>query len=89
MSDLMKFNSTPSDKKNIEVMGDAEEWKAIAMKLWKLLDDIDTASDMFKPQKNNFYEYVIKKSMERHKFIKSNGYNLILTKECLTNINEK
>jgi len=86
VSDLMKFNITPSEKDNLEVTGDADTWKAIAMKLWRLLDDVDTASDMFKPPKNNFYHYVIKKSIERHKFIKSNGYNLILTEECLNNI---
>ncbi len=57
--------------------------KEIAIKLWDLLDDIDTASDIFKPSRTNginsyhqFYEYVMKKSEERHKFMKSDGYEL-------------
>lgn len=47
-------------------------------KLWTLLDDIDTASDMFKPSKtnginsyNNFYEYSMGKVEQRHKVLKS------------------
>ena len=44
--------------------------------LWGLLDDIDTASDMFKPKHTSFYRYVMKKVEERHKYIISDGYNL-------------
>ena len=42
--------------------------------LWQLLDDIDTASDMFKPEKTAFYEYVMAKANERHKYLISDGY---------------
>lgn len=58
-----------------------EDWKCIAEGLWTLLDDISTASDRFKPEKNNFYKYTMKKVEERHKFMDSNGYNLFLLKE--------
>jgi hypothetical protein len=34
-------------------------------KLWMLLDDIDTASDMFKPDHTNYYKYVTMKHEER------------------------
>lgn len=52
-------------------------WEQIAEGLWKLLDDIDTASDMFKPEKNNFYKYAMKKCEERSKYGHSpDGYEL-------------
>ena len=55
----------------------------IAEKLWKLLDNIDTLSDICKPTindpkacmsyVNNTYRYV----EERFNFIKSDGYELL------------
>ena len=45
--------------------------------LWKLLDDIDTASDMFKPEENIFYKYAMKKAKERYKYLLSDGHELI------------
>ena len=44
--------------------------------LWQLLDDIDTASDMFKPEKNSFYNYTMRKVAERFKYLSSDGYKL-------------
>ena len=53
-------------------------WEEIARHLWTLLDDIDTASDMFKPPQNGFYKYVMKKSQERSLYGYSpDGYKLI------------
>ena len=50
--------------------------KTISESLWRLRDDIDTSSDMFKPSETNgiksyknFYEYAIKKQAERWKFL--------------------
>ena len=40
-------------------------------KLWQLLDDIDTASDMFKPEQTEFYKYVMAKAEEHHKYLVS------------------
>ena len=64
------------------------EYKEIATELWGLLDDIDTASDMFKPCENNgiksyenFYKYAMKKSEKRHKLLKSDGHKLYLKEE--------
>ena len=45
-------------------------------KLWQLLDDIDTASDMFKPEQTGFYKYVMAKAQERHRYLVSDGFNL-------------
>jgi len=33
--------------------------------LWKLLDDISTAGDMFKPENNGYFKYVNRKCEER------------------------
>ena len=57
-------------------------YEAIAKELWQLLDDIDTASDIFKPTDIDsykaFYKYVMRKSEERHEYFESNGYDLTL-----------
>ena len=64
------------------------ETKEVAIKLWGLLDHIDTASDMFKPCEQNgiksyenFYNYAMAKSEERHKLMKSDGYDLFTIEE--------
>ena len=59
---------------------DREEWKDIAYVLWALLDDIDTASDMFKPTMNNFYKYAMSKVEERFKQMGSDGHDLFVCK---------
>ena len=60
----------------------------IAEKLWDLLDNIDTASDMFKPSRTNgyssfenFYNYAMKESEKRHLLMKSDGYTLETCKQ--------
>jgi hypothetical protein len=58
---------------------EAEEWKSVAEKLWGLLDDIDTASDMFKPEMQAYEKYVCAKAEERHKLLSSDGYTLWMT----------
>lgn len=57
------------------------DWCDKAEKLWQLLDDIDTASDMFKPHDEKsykqFFDYTMKKCRERGKYINSlDGYTL-------------
>lgn len=51
-------------------------------KLWNLLDDIDTASDRFKPETKadyvKFYEYTMRKVEQRHEVLKSDGRRLYL-----------
>lgn len=51
-------------------------WREVAEKLWELLDDISTASDVYKPEQNGFYEHVMKKADERNKYFDSDGYKL-------------
>lgn len=59
-----------------------------AEKLWELLDDIDTASDMYKPCEangiksfENFYAYVMSKVAKRFDILKSDGYKLYTDEE--------
>lgn len=48
--------------------------------LWSILDDIDTLSDIYKPNDLKgyilFYEDVMKRVEKRHKILTSDGYNL-------------
>ena len=64
----------------LEFMDDIHKLIEVTEKLYALLDDIDTASDMFKPTDEKsykaFYEYVMKKCEERSKWIESDGYDL-------------
>jgi len=57
------------------------DWQNKAEALWRLLDDIDTASDMFKPHDEksykSFYHYAMMKCTERGKYMISlDGYTL-------------
>ena len=48
--------------------------------LWKLLDDISTAGDMFKPEIDDYFEYVNKKCEERSEVANStDGYAIVIT----------
>lgn len=52
---------------------------SIEAKLYQIIDDIDTATDMFKPEIKNFERYVFKKIKEAQKLIVSDGYKLYYT----------
>lgn len=52
------------------------DYKKIAVALWKLLDDIDTAVDAFKPTMTPYSRFVCQKVGERFKHITSDGYIL-------------
>jgi hypothetical protein len=68
--------------KLISEVTDIATLRKIAIALWSLLDDIDTASDMFKPDNlegyKTFYNYVMRKAEERHKHMTSDGYELFV-----------
>ena len=51
-------------------------WKDISYGLYKILDDIDTASDHYKPEKSKYSHYVTEKVMEKGKYMWSDGYNV-------------
>lgn len=75
----MAFNSSDNFEYGEEIKDSSLEGI-----LWKLLDDIDTASDMFKPSTiksyNNYYKYITKKVGQRFKHITSDGYKLYKVK---------
>ena len=45
--------------------------------LWALLDEIDTASDIFKDNYEGLAKFVYRKAQERHKIAHSDGYRLV------------
>lgn len=59
--------------------------REIAEKLWDILDDIDSACDMFKPNDEKsykaFYDYTMNKQKERHNYMRSDGYKLYTLEE--------
>jgi len=62
-------------------VSELERFKKAAEVLWSLLDDIDTASDMFKPSNEAgykaFYDYAMRKAAKRGKVMQSlDGYSL-------------
>lgn len=67
---------------------DVKILQTIAEHLWRLLDDIDTASDLFKPDLSEpksleaFYKYSLRRAAERGKYLESlDGFNLVLPEE--------
>lgn len=63
-------------------MPDDTRYKEAAEKLWSILDDIDTASDMIKPTSlegyKAFYRYAMKQVGARSKILESrDGYTLV------------
>jgi hypothetical protein len=58
----------------------SHEWRPIdeqRLWLWSLLDEIDTASDMFKSDYEGFSKYVYRRVEERHKIARSDGHSLV------------
>lgn len=60
---------------------EVQAWQRRAEVLWQLLDDIDTASDMFKDDYEGFAKYTWKKQQERYKILTSDGHRLYLPGE--------
>ncbi len=65
---LMKYNAAPEDIK-FKDNKTLEDWRNTAIELYKLLDDIDTAGDMFRPKIDGYFKYVQGKSEGRHSLI--------------------
>lgn len=61
---------------NEQLRKDAERMLDKAKSLWSLLDDIDTYSDMFKPELTAYVKAVDKKTRERHQYLSTDGYEL-------------
>lgn len=66
------------------------KWQTIAEKLWKLLDDIDTLSDVHKPEQTEFYKAVMAKVNKRHTLLSCfDGQSLTRPHESVTPIRTK
>lgn len=63
-------------KPNKSVDDGATNWKYIALHLFKLLGNIDTASDIFKPEKTPYREEVRKQTRARFHYCKTDGYKI-------------
>ena len=85
MNKEQNLNEQQNQQLNIAGVRNSISFREMAEKLWDLLDDIDTASDMFKPQDEKsamaFYKYTMTKQAERHKYLKSDGYKLYTSDE--------
>ena len=73
--DIMLHNACENTL--VEKYATLEEWKTKAEALWSLLDDIDTAGDIFKPPHTNYFKYVCNKAGLRFNYMKSDGYEII------------
>lgn len=82
---------TRENDRHIEWVGELsvgvteKEYRNIAEHLWKMLDDIDTASDAFKPNDldsyKSFYHFALQKSSDRFRLLtnaRENGNKLII-----------
>jgi hypothetical protein len=56
--------------------GSGRDYKEIAVTLWQLLDDIDTAVDAFKPAMTAYVGYIRGKVAKRFALLASDGYRL-------------
>lgn len=69
-------------KISIEDFEDVGYLQKASGSLWQILDDISTASDMFKPNDEagykKFYEFAMKNVEKRHKWFTSDGYDLFI-----------
>ena len=69
-----------------ELFEEHARYKEAAEKLWGILDDIDTSTDILKPTRENksallaFYKWTVDKISKRFDLLKSDGYNLTLPK---------
>jgi hypothetical protein len=87
------MNTTPPPTKELDpILGkplsecnDIDFLRGEVEHLYQLLDDIDTASDMFKPCDSNkgsfegFYNYAMRRQAHKSDCLESDGYKLYLT----------
>lgn len=83
----MNYNSTelpgtPRGDQNFkDVPVSPERMREKAEELWKLLDNISTAGDAYKPNLDDpFVKYVLRECEKKGKHFESDGYKLYCTK---------
>lgn len=74
-------------------MNKEQIYKEAAEKLWGLLDDIDTLTDVINPTTlqgyARFYQAAVKRAEQRHLILISDGYSLHIPKPCAQEIVEE
>lgn len=74
-------------------MNKEQVYKEAAEKLWGLLDDIDTLTDIIKPTSlqgyTRFYQSAVKRAEQRHLVLVSDGYSLHIPKPSAQKIVEE
>jgi hypothetical protein len=74
-------------------MSNEQIYKDAAEKLWGLLDDIDTLTDIIKPTTlegyARFYQAALVRCNRRHLILVSDGYSLHIPKTCAQKIVEE
>ena len=66
--------------RSLEGIDDVEWLQRAVKKLWKIIDDIDTADDICKEREVCFRQLVMEKQKQkqRHNVLVSDGYNLFM-----------
>ena len=59
-----------------QILDDKLKVTNIESKLWDLLDNIDSASDIFKPSNDDKYVQYIYSKLKHHELLKCDGYNI-------------
>lgn len=80
-----KIADTGSQSHLIEPLGtpleeckDVDKLQAIIARLYDIIDDIDTASDMCKPESTSYTRLVDTLQSQKSAYIVSDGYNLFV-----------
>jgi len=63
------MHTTPTETKNLTDL-------QIAEYLWNILDNIDTAFDLWKPEMRGFEKFVQNEVSKRHLLLETDGYKL-------------
>lgn len=69
--------TTGQVKPTSSFIGEMKDFKQNAIKLWNIIDDIDTFLDIAKGDYELFYKNTAQRVKERAKIFKSDGYDLI------------
>ena len=60
----------------VKLLNERETYFNTAVELHKLLDDIDSCSDAFKPELTPYHDKVVELSQKRHDYFTTDGYSL-------------
>lgn len=83
----IKFQSRPVYPELLDdidtLLEENKRLREVAVKLWDILDDIDTLGDAMKPEITPYFNAVNTFCGQRHQLMTSDGHNLELAREAL------